>query len=65
MSVTRANSETGECPQGMEACSTATTSENKICYPPEETEEKCPITEMKFMSKENSDSLDKSNYSVV
>ena len=38
------------CPAGTEACSASTSVENTVCYAPEEHAEKCPITEIKFMT---------------
>ena len=38
-----------ECPSGTSACSQTTNSENTVCYPPEQHDDACPITEIKFV----------------
>lgn len=38
------------CPQGTEPCSPATSPENTICQPPEDHADKCPITEILFVT---------------
>ena len=45
LNVTRPDPTTLNCPAGTVACSTKTSADNTICYPPDELE-KCPITDM-------------------
>ena len=46
--VTRPNS-AGECPEGTTACSSNTSADNTVCYPPNDHHSKCPITEIKII----------------
>jgi len=40
----------GHCPNGTSPCSTKTTPENTVCYPLEDHESSCPITQIKFVT---------------
>ena len=39
----------GQCPENTEPCSTKTSPENTVCYPPEDHDAKCPITHIMIM----------------
>ena len=47
MNVTRPDPTTLNCPDGTVACSTSTSPDNTICYPPDELD-LCPITDLFF-----------------
>ena len=38
----------GECPTNTKACSSMTTGMNTVCYPEEDHETSCPITDIQF-----------------
>ena len=46
-----------ECPSGTSACSQNTNSGNTVCYPQEEHDDACPITEIKFVQNSELDSI--------
>jgi len=46
--ATRPNYFTQECPEGTLPCSLKTSVENTICYPIDQLESKCPITDIQF-----------------
>ena len=64
LEANRVDQTTNECPEGMEPCSSLTSPENTICYPLEDHQAKCPITEIKFVTLEEADQLDENKYTV-
>ena len=44
------------CPTGTEKCSSATSDESTVCYPIEEHQQSCPITEIRIMSQSEKES---------
>lgn len=52
-SVTRVNPTTKQCPTGTTPCSNLTGPENTVCYPQDQHEKSCPVTEILFVSEDS------------
>jgi len=50
MNVTRVDPKTMLCPNGTEPCSNYTSVENTICYPPDQHNSSCPLTDILISS---------------
>ena len=55
--VRRPDFDTESCPEGTKACSTVTSLANTVCYPEDQHEANCPITEMVILDEGTGDSL--------
>ena len=64
VNVTRSDGQ-GDCPTGYTACSTKTSPENTVCYPAAANFNSCPITDIKFDTTANSETLAAQGYSIV
>ncbi len=51
VNVTRPNID-GDCPTNFEPCSKLTVANETLCYPPEELESSCPITDLQIVNKD-------------
>lgn len=56
MGVTRPSGPNQPCPEGTVACSNQTSSDNTVCYDPNEmTSDNCPVTALNFTKMANSE----------
>ena len=64
--VTRPDPDTKECPEGTAPCSPNTSAEHTVCYPPDDHDKVCPITEIFIASSDVGDTYkNDSDYTVV
>lgn len=60
--VVRPDSKFDRCPIGTQRCSKSTSLEHTVCYPPDEMDTKCPITDLKIVQNKDLRSYPKSSY---
>ena len=51
--VTRVDAISKKCPKGTDPCSSKTSHANTVCYPKDQHNTNCPITEIKFVKKKS------------
>ena len=52
--------ESGKCPDGTKPCSSNTSLQNTICYPPEDLDSSCPITDIDIIEMSGAETKKKS-----
>ena len=62
--VTRPDASTLECPSGTKPCLDTTTANETVCYPPDDLESKCPITDIMIVDTSAVSSYENLGYTV-
>jgi len=55
---------TNQCPEGTVPCSKITSLENTLCYPEKDREALCPITDIVFVDKKETENFAKASYEI-
>ena len=60
----RPDSNSGNCPMGTTPCSQFTSPENTVCYPQDQHEELCPITEIRIVDRKTMENINQTAYTI-